>query len=84
MNRDKILTKYHSCRLKGKKSKSESYKDQSHECCWGKFSPTENTPRLKQEVLLKGVNVPDTGPLGLFKKSTYPLTKNGSKKEYPV
>ena len=38
----------------------------------GKIYPTENTSRLKQEVLLKGVNVPDTGPLGLFKRVPIP------------
>ena len=41
---------------------------------------TENTPRLKQEVFLKKVDVSNTDPLGLFKRVPIPLTQNGSKK----
>ena len=44
---------------------------------------TENTPRLKQEVFLKKVDVPNTDPLGLFKRVPIPLTQNGSKKGLP-
>ncbi len=44
---------------------------------------TENTPRLKQEVFLKKVDVPNTDPLGLFKRVPIPLTKNRSKKGLP-
>ena len=33
---------------------------------------TENTPRLKQEVFLKKVDVSNTDPLGLFKEYLFP------------
>ena len=44
---------------------------------------TESTPRLKQEVFLKKVDVSNTDPLGLFKRVLIPLTQNGSKKGLP-
>ena len=44
---------------------------------------TENTPRLKQEVFLKKVDVSNTDPLGLFKRVLIPLTQNESKKGLP-